>query len=80
VTIDEARRVLARRTNNLLQVQGVESASHLVAIVAATTRPPASALWPDGLARFPIRLDRETWEALKVLVDAQFAPKGRIVV
>lgn len=76
MTPEQARLVLATRTNGLLTVGAVPFASDLVAITAAVSRPPTHAFDAAGLARFPIRLDLETWTALRTLVDDAFATKG----
>ena len=73
MTSDEALALLRLKTNNMLQVQPVSLGSHLISLVCAVSRPPQSAVAPDGYARFQVRLDREAWRALQVLVDEQYA-------
>lgn len=73
MTPAQARLVLREKTRGLVDVAPVAFGSDLAGIVCALRPPPPGAVLPDGMARFEIRLDRAAWEALKVLVDAQFA-------
>lgn len=72
----EARALLHRESNGLLEVAPVELASHLVALVCAVRPIPSSAFEADGMARFACKMNRPMWEAVKTLVDAHFKIEG----